>query len=557
MCFLAAVVFACAASAGVAEGGKKYLVHGWEFKYILPSDILRNQDKFKDVPFDGMTFRVNATNSLGESMMYPIGEGRWEREPLLRQVPDMRKVLSLEHFRESFIHGLRAPHERIRWTDDDVWATVAANMQELGWFTRQTGLKGILCDIEDYHHAKQFVRMDGDPEWDELVKIVRKRGAEIFAPLFRENPDLKVMFLWIMNFEHGYMNSADPVALARNRDDLEPAFFDGIIDVMPDTARLINGDENCYFADYTHRSYHKSCLNNYLVCPKFFSPENREKYCRLSQASFGFYFDSLVHDFTNPYAIKPINGSRVEHFRRNLRDATELATEYVWLWGEKHTTIDWSGAYLEPRINGKGTWSENLPELYDAMKCCKDPDRGLARRYRQLKENGRLKDLNADPCCMGDGKDDVLPAPFMSWKPMKETEAVFSIDRTQGCGDSACLRIEGAKRGCIYLSFDGMPEGSSYIMIFDSKGPVEAEVNFNNSKTGRIRSQEHAMIVADGCSSNGWGHAQAVVTLPIGADCFTFEFHDRTRSGRLLLVDNVHVYPFDFTSADAAPQKAR
>lgn len=528
---------------------KKYLAHGWEWRHLRPRDVLMNLDKFKDVAYDGVTMRVNVTNSQGQLMRSLVDGVRWERAALQSDVADMRELLGKEHFRESFLSAYSAPQKRMSWTDDAAWKTIEDNMAELGWFTRVTGLKGVVCDVEDYYRQRQYFRTDADPEWDELVKIVRRRGRQVFGALFRENPDIKVLFLLLLNFEQGYQTSPDPLALAKSRGDLEPAFFDGLLDAMPETARLINGDENSYFADYTARTYHKSCANNYAIQPLFFSPENRAKYVRLSQVSSAFYLDMLVNDLKNPYSLAPIHGSRVEHFRRNLRDATEVATEYVWFWGERHPTIDWNWTPddgHDTRITGKGTWGENAPGLNAAMKCCKDADRGFARRLAMLKAAGRLKDLNANSACTGQATATGLPAPYQTWGK----DAAFSVDTTQGFGDSSCLRMKGdGKTSCIYLSFKDLAPGGSYMVSFACKGPVNASMHVED-KNGRVRSFEHVMFAPGEPDANGWRRANEVVSLPPGICEMTICFGDDTRAKSEIRVDDVHVYPFDFTDQD-------
>lgn len=542
----------CAAqSSWASEGARKYVMCGWDLKWITPQDVLRNAEKFRDAAFDGLTFHVAATNSCGEAMMYPAREERWERKAVEPFVEPMRRVLEMDPFRDSFLFGFSSPSRRLAWTDDAGWARIATNMAVLGWYARACGIEGIECDLEDYYKVRQYFRCPGDPPTAELKALVRRRAAQVFGALLREQPEAKLLFLWILNDEPGYMNCADPVGMADALGDLTPAFFDGILDVMPETARLINGDENCYFADYTSRSYHKSYINNFNVCPKFLSPENRAKYLRLSQVSFGFYSDMLVHPEGHGYYLAPINGCRAEHFRRNLRDATELATEYVWIWGERHPLVDWEDARIETRVSGKGTWDEVVPGFYEAMRCCKDSDRGLDRRLRDLARKGLLKDLCTNPSCSPREGSDAIPAPYETWCSPKEKGGRFFVDRSAGCGDGSCLAMEGVRKGCLFLTLKDLPPGGTYAITFACRGNVRSEVNYRNHGAW-VRSQERYLIVPGPAGADGWRRAKALVVLPEGVDTLSLTFGDALREGASIRVDDVHVHPIDFTAEEFA-----
>ena len=217
------------------------------------------------------------------------------------------------------------------------------------------------------------------PMWSSRIRerIFRRRGAQIYGAMFRENPNLKALFYWILCFNTEYLTSPDPVAMARQNGDLQPAFFDGILDAMPETARLINGDEHTYRAEAVKRDFAYSLCNQRTVCPKLISPENRAKFLRLTQVSFAIYSDMYANDENAFWYFPPKGGSRAEHLRRNLLDATRLADEYIWFWGEKHPTIHWENAYVEPRVRCPDTWDEAIPGMTEALLCCKDVVREL------------------------------------------------------------------------------------------------------------------------------------------------------------------------------------
>lgn len=534
------LLLALAALAMEGNAAKKFISFGWEYKRITPEALLANADKFKDTAIDGVGIYLSATNSAGKELMFVAKGDVWERAAFERQLPLFRKIARTPHLSESFFVGLGAPVKRLAWTDDAGWANIANSMSVLGWLTRETGIRGISCDDEDYHHQSQYNRVPSDPEWDELVKIVRKRGAQVFGALFKENPDIRVLYYWILCFERAYFTSPDPVALVRAKGDLRPAFFDGILDVMPETARLINGDEHAYRAEAGCRDFYKSYFNQRSVCPRLLSSENRARFNRLTQVSFGLYYDMYVNDEKSCWYFGPVDGSRTEHLRRNFADAMRAADEYVWLWGEQYPTIAWENAVVEPRVkgHGKGTWSSMIPGLAEAMLCCKDADWGLARRLKALKAAGGLKDLNANPSCTGDGEK--LPAPYDYWKPASDGGTI-ALDRTVGYGDASSLAVRNCKQGCITYGISNVRPGEAYAVLFMSKGPAVASVSFQ--KGGQWdRSREGIEFLPGTPVADGWSRSVAMVVIPPGSDKFVILLSCSDKSGEgQVWYDDIHV----------------
>ena len=538
---LAIVAFSLAATVFGDSPRKKYIAFGWEFKRISPKVLLANADKFQATGIDGVGIYLCATNSAGKELMFVSRGDRWEKEAFRDQVPVLRQIAKTPHLSESFFVGFGAPLKRFAWTDDAAWANLEHSMSVLGWLTKETGIKGVSGDFEDYHHQWQFNRVDGDPEWDELVKIVRRRGAQIYGAMFRENPNLKALFYWILCFNTEYLTSPDPVAMARQNGDLQPAFFDGILDAMPETARLINGDEHTYRAEAVKRDFAYSLCNQRTVCPKLVSPENRAKFLRLTQVSFAIYSDMYANDEKAFWYFPPKGGSRAEHLRRNLLDATRLADEYIWFWGEKHPSIHWENAYVEPRVRCPDTWEEAIPGMTEALLCCKDPDWGLARRLTALKRGGKMVDRNPNPNC--EGKGDRLPAPYSSWKSQADKDAGGSVylDSSTGCKAAPSISMKGCKNSCALYIVKNCEPGESYAVMLASKGETRISIAFQKDN-GWVRGMQGVSPLHGEPDAAGWRHWRGMVIVPPGCDSFVIKFGaDRANDGKQVWFDDVHV----------------
>ena len=527
-----------------AAPGKKYISFGWEYKRLSPQAILANAEKFKATGIDGIGIYLCATNSAGKELMFVSRGDKWEREAFLPQIPLLKKIMQLPNLSESFCVGWGSPTKRFSWTDDAAWENLANSMAVLGWLTRETGIKGISCDLEDYYHQWQYNRLDTDPPIDELLPVVRKRGAQVFGALFKENPHIKALFYWILCFDTEYLTSPDPVALARQNGDLQPAFIDGILDVMPETARLINGDEHTYRAEAAKRDFHNSYINQRTVCPLLVSPENRAKYMRLVQVSFAMYYDMYANDEKSFWYFPPVEGSRAEHFRRNLLDATRLADEYVWFWGEKHPSVHYENATIEARVRFPDTWEESIPGVTEAQLCCKDADWGLSRRLDALRREGKLVDLNSNPECKAgknNGKAKLSP-PYSFWKATSDKEGIVFLDETSGCGDSTSLSLKNCKNACILYTAAKLNPGQAYAVEMSIKGNGITSIAFQKGGNW-VRGMQSVSLVKGAEDANGWCTARGIVIMPPGTDSFVIKMSgDKVNRPEQVWFDNIRVH---------------
>lgn len=521
---------------------KKYISFGWEFRNATPAQLLANAGKLNGSGIDGVGIYLQGTNSVGQELKFVSGGSKWEREAFAAQISDFRRMAETPGLSESLLVGFGAPEKRMAWTDDAAWANLANGMSVLGWILHKSGLKGINSDPEDYYRQNQFYWIPTDPDWETTVKLARKRGAQVFGALFREKPDAKVLFYWLLTLDRDYFNTQNPQALMASKRDLWPAFVDGILDVLPPTATLIDGDEHSYSYEARLRGFHRSFANQKLDAPMLVSPENRKKYRRQVQVAFAFYLDAYVNE-TGPWYFGPENGSRAAHFRRNLAEATRLADEYVWFWGERNLTVRWEDIRIDRRVDRREkTWNEALPGLDDIRLCCKAPDRGFARRYAALKAAGKLVDLVSNPGCAADGRL-PFPKPFDSWKMKADKAGTFFYDETDGCAGKGCLALRGTRSGCIIYPQAKVSPGEMYAVELAVKDDAPYPVMRFRKDHDWMRGLEEVSVIFGEPDANGWRHGIGMVEIPEDADEFWLLVHSRFRDdGNVLKVDDVHVY---------------
>ncbi|MBR6588016.1 MAG: hypothetical protein IKK82_11425, partial [Kiritimatiellae bacterium] len=245
--FSAAVVFSA-----VAEARSRVIAYGWDVLRSSPEEFLANAEAWDGVPVDGVVFTLNATNPQGGRFMHrrvPTDKG-WTYEAFAPQVPVIRRLVAKRNLSHSFAGAWFQGHKeknRLDWRDDAAWANFASNMGVLARIVRESGLKGICIDNEDYGKCRQFYRKDGELPYAELRALARRRGREVFTPVFREKPDIALLAFWFLSYDADYLVAEDLTAKQRENGDLWPAFIEGMLEVMPEGATLHDGNEKAYY----------------------------------------------------------------------------------------------------------------------------------------------------------------------------------------------------------------------------------------------------------------------------------------------------------------------
>ena len=548
VCILVCLTVAASELLAMPVPRKKCIAFGWEHGFITPIQLLANADKFKGTAIDGIGIYLMATNRAGMAIGSRgfMSGPEWDLEAFKSQLPILKKLAKTDHFRDSFIKCFDAPRTRISWTDNAAWARIAHNMGVVGQISRITGLRGINVDPEDYHGQKQYETVPGDPPYDDLVKLARKRGREVFGALFKEQPEARVLFFWFLTAKQEYFKVKDPAESVRQSKDLWPAFADGIMDVLPSAARIIDGTEY-YDLEYATRDFQVWACNQRMLAPKLLSPENRAKHALQVQVSFAHYLDLYVNPESG-WHMGPVSGSREEHFRRNYAESFKLADEYIWLWGEKRPTVHWDNASVSSTITKEKTWEESLPGLYSGMMALHDADFGLRRRKAELEAKGELKDLNSNPECNSDeqSRHGGLPQPYGVYT--KGRKAICKLDATAGDGGGHCISVTNFNANtCVTLHFKDVQPGDAFAVSCRMKsadpGGTVGWKGANQKWNWGLGKESLHFSPPD---ANGWRTGEALFVVPGNAFGMGVTLspvaHHKSRMDETVYIDNVHVW---------------
>jgi len=524
---LAALVAAFAVAAN-AEAAKKYIFAGWDISDVTPQEILDHADKFDMAGCDGVAVALggvlpSAKQDMRKSL-HVTELPRWRDEDVATLKPVLKEFGRHRGLRHSFFRVNLAPRKaRLSWTDDAAWALCADNLATAARLAKEVSFDGLVADPEDYCKKQQDRHMEGDPPWEETKVIARRRGREVFGRVFAEYPDATILSFMLLTGDLAYARTSDPVSYREARRDLWPSFVNGILDAMPPTAKIVDGNENCgYRAEASKRDFYRSVRDQLVGVMPLVAPENRAKYRAQMSVGFGLYMDSYAVSTNSPYYFGPVRGKRITHFEDNLRQATECADEYVWFWGEKGLYVDWPADLKEKSGNvwrsmGQGTWrgkyfrnakSRYRPwrEAIDGdvdllLRGVKDPAQCVREEYARQKASGEFRNLytgklESGPRALWMGRvSDVVVDSWYGVKVRGRGEMVRVRAHFQGPkgwrwdlggfqAEFSAAQGDGWRDGAMLVR---VPDGATRIFFHLDSGETKQPVEFKGLEVFRIR----------------------------------------------------------------------
>ena len=113
----------------------------------------------------------------------------------------------------------------------------------------------------------------------------------IWRGVFEEYPDITVFCFWLLSDAPYRHVETELPAFMRERGDLWPAFVNGMLDVLPSTATLVDGEEDAYKFEAARHDFFKARTRMRSWDLPLVAPENRVKYLSQVSQSFGQYLE--------------------------------------------------------------------------------------------------------------------------------------------------------------------------------------------------------------------------------------------------------------------------
>ena len=533
MCMRAGVLAVALASSAAALSAPKFVALGWDVPRD-PSVFPGMADELAAAGLDGVS--VSIPEMYGNSSMSPAD---FTREMAAKYVDDFRQFKGRPGLSESFIGVGWSPvpksAPRLAWTNDAAWAHFAANMRTYAWLVKETGLKGLFIDNEDYLKKRQFWRAEGEPPYGLLRSVARRRGAEVGRAIFKTHPSITCVLFWILTIDPGYTTALDPVAYRDAKEDLWPSFVDGLLDAMPETATLVDGDEHGYVYAAEKHDFAEALAARSRRLISLLAPENRAKYRARVRMGFGQYMDMYTNPEGSVYYHPPKDGSRLARFRENLAGALAAADGYVWLYGEKYQFVKWpKGCNPRPAWMLKSmheeTWEEKLPGFARVLREAKDPMSALRANLEECRKDGSANLL-----------DKALANANSYWKA-DDSKIGFEFAAGAGRRGSVKISTTGTGDGCVILSAGAVAPGDEYIGEVSVRGKT-SRICLCWQKGGAWRwSVAAAEAVISGPDADGWRRAVMRAVVPPEIDGMVLKADIKPQEGEVVEFDCAAVY---------------
>lgn len=325
------------------EAKHKKLI-GFDHSTPTPLFLKKNiAEMEKRAPYDGIGIRVATSGKVNGKTINCSGwtvcsNIPWKYEWFADTVKTLQEI-KFKKFKHNFLRTTVHPGTLSLFSDTD-WAAAGNNFSILSKIAKEGGLKGLFFDIEDYANSLFAYKKERYPgkSLEDVKKMMRKRGQEIGNAVFRAYPDIVLFCPFGPSInriiaEAPNLETKDAWA---NTYVLFPAFFNGLLDVLPATAVIVDGHEGRgYYAEFKLiRKIHNQ------LSPRLVQPENMEKYKNQVQLGIGLYLDPYFYPEamkkTSQFfrALAPENKDRLSVFRHNLDQSFATSEEYVWTWGE-------------------------------------------------------------------------------------------------------------------------------------------------------------------------------------------------------------------------------
>ena len=419
----------------------------------------------QEAPINGITVRFigrkpGVEGKAGEVHAHAIiTRDVWQYEWFADQIAKY-KGLNFTRFTDNFIYTTMTPARDMDWFDDAYWAAICNNYGILARITRECGMTGIVFDPEEY--GGQIWRRYPGHSHAEAIAKARQRGREFGRAVFGANPNIKLLCLFL--FSNGTYLTGDQV-----NHTLSHSFFNGVYDVLPPTATMIEGHE--YFGYFANTDAEFEQLR--IDLDRTFLPrvaaENYNKYRTQTQLAAPIYPDEMVnprHPCYNYLKPEIEQIPFLDYLRQNLQRALRVSDEYVWVYSE---TGCWWSRSPHPKV--KGTWEEQFP--------------GTNRIFIEL----------ANPDFLSAGAQNLVEVPTSGMGKWMFWTAINHQGR--GLWQNGVAFITGVKlRGSIHTSIPAIA-GHEYMLTVEVR-PRSQSISGSASLSASFRATNNAWMRAPG-----------------------------------------------------------
>jgi hypothetical protein len=347
-----------AACSAIAKDEPKLVSVGSQLPRL--GDLKENITLYEEqAPFDGVSVHVGLSDVFNPE---PFSDAAKDQA---RANGKLFKQIRFAKWKYNFLAVLIDQRKPL-WFDEGYWTNVARNWALAAKFAKQIGMVGICLDPEGYGvypvqshwRSSWWMKTEKTTHTEkEYLDIARKRGQQVGEAVFKEFPEIVLWGYYAWSFGA----------------DLMGAFCNGILDVIPPKAKLVDGDEWSGYCAKSEAAYDRMADRNKTGCGML---DKRLLSKHKAQGGFApaFYMDAYARPEASQCLIPDINKakSKMHFFKDNMKCAKRKATGgHIWIYGEKNTW--WTPpekALREMAKSGKKptpTWEEAIPGIREVL----------------------------------------------------------------------------------------------------------------------------------------------------------------------------------------------
>ena len=580
---LLAVVFSLSAAELYEAPRKKWIKFGFDDptpKYL--AENIKLIETF--LPADGTGINVHKGAVLPDGKKFHtewnyFTTRRFQKEWYKEDIRYL-KMLKATRLKHNFINtNFSAFTKEFDLFNDHFWEVVCNNFSVMAYVAKEGGCKGIRFDLEDYS-GQTLWRFDPTRgrTYDEAWKMARKRGQQWMKAITKEFPDIKLFcFFWLDLIMGPASNNSKDLynALQSSSNAMLVAFINGVYDVLPPEAEIIEGMEASGYGAWNEASYLQLRGRRDNAHKKLLAPENQRKFREQTSLAIATY-TSCYYSTWRPNSsysfekyLKTEKMTYSQLFRRNFTLSVKYSDEYVWTWSDnrKWYPCKYPHPHMDRlmKVGFKHPDHKKVPGPYmgmaiagieESIKFALDPY-GYAEKFlasgKKIKNrlyNGGFESAAVKSTHQaGLAPDSIVIKKLPNWETWqpKFSKGTFTLAPGKGINGSNAAELDGVNRGTIHQAVQ-LKKTASYIVRACCK--VEGKVHPGISVSWRDAKGKWCGQLAGltGVFSedlgNGWKRGTIVVTSlhPSAGFLSVCLYSTAKEKGNKVYFDNVEVF---------------
>ena len=552
-----------------APAAKKIIEFGWDNP--TPEYLDRNLEQIETyVPHDGIGIDISKviTRPDGKkdfSTYYTFSKVPFPRDWYKSDIEHLKKAHArAKHLRFNFLRTVSTSfiNDYNGIFDDEYWETVCQKYNTFAWVAKQGGCAGICLDLEDYAgHQRWSYSPSCGHSWDEAWNKARERGRQWMNAMAKEYPEITIFFFFSLDLAMGNADGSPFVyeRLAGSSSGLLVAFINGIYDVLPPGAKIVDGMESYTYGIRSKDTlYRLKAIRENRFC-QLLSPENRKKYHAQGRLAYGAYLENY-HSGTWQKYMKEAGLTPTQFFRRNFAWSVQYSDEFVWTWSEsrKWLPVKFPHSWQEKTLSRYPEiptpyMGMALPGIEEAVRYARSPwnyavSRMKAGSFANLLKNPGFEDGTAYKNQIRTPQAKAVPElqPWETWQK-KYSKGSFSLAKGEGIGGGNALSLKGVINGCSLQSLKIEPCGLYVVRAcakIKGKCGASLQIQWRNEQH-----QWHSNLLAlsapfDEDLGSGWKRATLIISdIPEGTCWLSVLLYSRAGNpDDAVLFDNVEIF---------------